>query len=225
MLTEFRLVGCARRGPTDFDQACEILWGTLYGIASLSYLGSVGNDRARSLVEQALRTILLGRRTETPPNGRPANSQVLRPLWFAGFRGRTGAFVEFVFVGLPIDRDDVEEAQETAFELDGGPGAAPGGAVRTGVADCATLNVVLDGGSSGEIQVLRVHDAQRELLPSADHSGEAGDIRAASDAYRRWATNHVAPREFSREQITGAAVAAATPSWRSRRSWQGAVAS
>ncbi|MDX2549032.1 hypothetical protein ACOT81_03460 [Streptomyces sp. WI04-05B] len=119
MLTEFRLVGCARRGPTDFDQACEILWGTLYGIASLSYLGSVGNDRARSLVEQALRTILLGRRTETPPNGRPANSQVLRPLWFAGFRGRTGAFVEFVFVGLPIDRDDVEEAQETAFELDG----------------------------------------------------------------------------------------------------------
>lgn len=28
-------------------------------------------------------------------------------------------FVEIVFVGLPIDRDDVEEALETAFELDG----------------------------------------------------------------------------------------------------------
>ncbi|KUN67292.1 TetR family transcriptional regulator [Streptomyces canus] len=58
----------------DFDQACEILWGTLYGIASLSYLGSVGNDRARYLAEQALRTILLGWRTETPANGRPASS-------------------------------------------------------------------------------------------------------------------------------------------------------
>lgn len=28
-------------------------------------------------------------------------------------------FVEIVFVGLPIYRDDVEEALETAFELDG----------------------------------------------------------------------------------------------------------
>lgn len=29
------------------------------------------------------------------------------------------AFVEIVFVGLPIDRDEVEEALEAAFELDG----------------------------------------------------------------------------------------------------------
>ncbi|MFD9390400.1 hypothetical protein ACFWBB_06575 [Streptomyces sp. NPDC060000] len=28
-------------------------------------------------------------------------------------------FVEILFVGLPIDRDDVEGALETAFELDG----------------------------------------------------------------------------------------------------------
>ncbi|MFD8691670.1 hypothetical protein [Streptomyces sp. NPDC059651] len=28
-------------------------------------------------------------------------------------------FVEIVFVGLPIDRDEVEEALETAFEYDG----------------------------------------------------------------------------------------------------------
>ncbi|WP_261989092.1 hypothetical protein, partial [Streptomyces sp. wa22] len=31
----------------------------------------------------------------------------------------TGVFVEIVFVGLPIDRDEVEEALEAAFELDG----------------------------------------------------------------------------------------------------------
>ncbi|WP_328491468.1 hypothetical protein OHS59_01000 [Streptomyces sp. NBC_00414] len=28
-------------------------------------------------------------------------------------------FVEIVFAGLPIDRDDAEEALKTAFELDG----------------------------------------------------------------------------------------------------------
>jgi hypothetical protein len=63
-------------------------------------------------------------------------------------------FVEIVFVGLPIDRDDVEEALETAFELDGevtGAGSGTGSGMgrchldleiaRTGVADCATLNV------------------------------------------------------------------------------------
>ncbi|MET7738258.1 TetR/AcrR family transcriptional regulator [Streptomyces sp. NPDC005402] len=57
----------------DPDQACEILWGTLYGIASLSYLGNVGNDRARRLAEQALHAILLGWRTEAPANGRTAS--------------------------------------------------------------------------------------------------------------------------------------------------------
>jgi hypothetical protein len=53
----------------DPDQACEILWGTLYGIASLSYLGNVGSDRARRLAEQALRAILLGWQTEALANG------------------------------------------------------------------------------------------------------------------------------------------------------------
>jgi AcrR family transcriptional regulator len=42
------------------DRSCDILWATLYGIASLSYLGI---DRAH-LAEQAVRAILLGWRTE-----------------------------------------------------------------------------------------------------------------------------------------------------------------
>ncbi len=76
-------------------------------------------------------------------------------------------FVEIVFVGLSIDRDEVEEALEAAFELDGevtGAGSGMGrchldleiaeGSDTTaalerlravlselGVADCATLNV------------------------------------------------------------------------------------
>jgi AcrR family transcriptional regulator len=44
----------------DPDEACEIVWGTLYGIASL---GHVGPDRARRLAEQALTAILRGWRT------------------------------------------------------------------------------------------------------------------------------------------------------------------
>ncbi|SDF60703.1 transcriptional regulator, TetR family [Lentzea fradiae] len=47
----------------DFDDACEIIWGTVYGIASLGFLGTIGNERARHLVEQALRTVLAGWRT------------------------------------------------------------------------------------------------------------------------------------------------------------------
>lgn len=76
-------------------------------------------------------------------------------------------FVEIVFVGLPIDRDEVEEALEAAFELDGevtGAGSGMGhchldlevaesleAAValerlqrvlsKLGVAGCATMNV------------------------------------------------------------------------------------
>ncbi|MFD9698280.1 TetR/AcrR family transcriptional regulator [Lentzea sp. NPDC059081] len=45
----------------DSGQACEILWGALYGIASL---GHRDNDRARLLAEQAVRALLLGWRTE-----------------------------------------------------------------------------------------------------------------------------------------------------------------
>ncbi|KOV90214.1 TetR/AcrR family transcriptional regulator [Nocardia sp. NRRL S-836] len=47
----------------DRTQACEVVWGTLYGIASLGHLGT---DRARHLAEEALRAILLGWRTEPP---------------------------------------------------------------------------------------------------------------------------------------------------------------
>jgi len=53
----------------DPDEACEIIWGALYGIASLGCLGTVGNERARRLAEQALRAILLGWRTDGPANG------------------------------------------------------------------------------------------------------------------------------------------------------------
>jgi AcrR family transcriptional regulator len=53
----------------DPDEACEIIWGALYGVASLGCLGTVGNERARRLAEQALRAILLGWRTEVPGTG------------------------------------------------------------------------------------------------------------------------------------------------------------
>lgn len=39
-------------------------------------------------------------------------------------------FVEIVFEGLPIDRDEVEEAVETAFERDGEVTGAGGGMGR-----------------------------------------------------------------------------------------------
>jgi AcrR family transcriptional regulator len=52
----------------DLDDACDVIWGTLYGIASLGHLGTVGNQRARRLAGQALHAILLGWRTEPPGN-------------------------------------------------------------------------------------------------------------------------------------------------------------
>ncbi|MFJ8911129.1 hypothetical protein [Amycolatopsis sp. NPDC102389] len=48
--------------------SAEIIWGTLYGVASLGYLGTVDNKRARRLAEQALRALLLGWRTEVAGN-------------------------------------------------------------------------------------------------------------------------------------------------------------
>lgn len=48
----------------DLDEACEIIWGTLYGIASLGQLDTVGNERARRLAQQALQALLLGWRAE-----------------------------------------------------------------------------------------------------------------------------------------------------------------
>jgi AcrR family transcriptional regulator len=53
----------------DRAEACEIVWGTLYGMASLGYLGTVGTERAQRLAEQALSAILLGWRTEGSGNG------------------------------------------------------------------------------------------------------------------------------------------------------------
>ncbi|GLZ01213.1 hypothetical protein [Actinoplanes sp. NBRC 103695] len=54
----------------DLDDACDVIWGTMYGIPSLGHLGTVGNQRARRLAGQALPAILLGWRTEAPGNVR-----------------------------------------------------------------------------------------------------------------------------------------------------------
>ncbi|MEU7468877.1 TetR/AcrR family transcriptional regulator [Streptomyces sp. NPDC044984] len=53
---------------TDFDEACDIVWGTLYGMASLGTVRTVGSERARRLAQQALRTLLRGWRTSPPEN-------------------------------------------------------------------------------------------------------------------------------------------------------------
>jgi AcrR family transcriptional regulator len=53
----------------DVEEACDIVWGTLYGIASLGHLDTVGNERARRLAQQALRTLLRGWRTDLPEHG------------------------------------------------------------------------------------------------------------------------------------------------------------
>ncbi|GIJ49967.1 TetR family transcriptional regulator [Virgisporangium aliadipatigenens] len=50
----------------DFGEACDIVWGTLYGIASLGRIGTVGNERARRLAQQALDALLRGWRTDPP---------------------------------------------------------------------------------------------------------------------------------------------------------------
>nr|WP_221382503.1 TetR/AcrR family transcriptional regulator [Actinoplanes polyasparticus] len=48
----------------DLDDACDIVWGTLYGIASLGRLSTVGSERARRLAQQALGTLLRGWRAD-----------------------------------------------------------------------------------------------------------------------------------------------------------------
>ncbi|WP_033340939.1 TetR/AcrR family transcriptional regulator [Catenuloplanes japonicus] len=45
------------------EEACEIAWGALYGIASLGSLGSIAPDRTERLAEQALTAILQGWRS------------------------------------------------------------------------------------------------------------------------------------------------------------------
>ncbi|SDP43901.1 TetR/AcrR family transcriptional regulator [Lentzea jiangxiensis] len=55
----------------DFGEACEIVWGMLYGIASLGHLGTIGNERARRLAVQAFRAILSGWSNEVPGMSSP----------------------------------------------------------------------------------------------------------------------------------------------------------
>ena len=52
----------------DHDEACEIIWGTVYGMASLGCLGTIGNQRAQRLAEQAVQAILLGWQTGASGN-------------------------------------------------------------------------------------------------------------------------------------------------------------
>ncbi|MDR7276687.1 TetR/AcrR family transcriptional regulator [Catenuloplanes atrovinosus] len=44
--------------PLDLGEGCEMLWGTLHGMASLGHLGTIGPDRARHLGDRAVRAIL-----------------------------------------------------------------------------------------------------------------------------------------------------------------------
>ncbi|SER94049.1 TetR/AcrR family transcriptional regulator [Actinokineospora terrae] len=48
-------------------EACEVAWGTLYGIASLGQLDTIGFDRAAHLADRALRALMLTWRTH--PDG------------------------------------------------------------------------------------------------------------------------------------------------------------
>ena len=64
-------------------------------------------------------------------------------------------FVEIVFVGLPIDRDDVEEALETAFELDGEVTVAGSGMGR------CPLDLEIAESRTGAIQVALLDDTCR----------------------------------------------------------------
>lgn len=61
----------------DRTEACEILWGTLTGMASLGNLGTVGDSRAQRLAEQALGAILLGWRSAGQLGGTPGHRGVL----------------------------------------------------------------------------------------------------------------------------------------------------
>lgn len=47
----------------DREEACEIVWGTLYGMASIGRLDTVGNVRAQRLAADALSATLRGWRT------------------------------------------------------------------------------------------------------------------------------------------------------------------
>ncbi|MER7488297.1 TetR/AcrR family transcriptional regulator [Streptomyces sp. NPDC126497] len=52
----------------DFDEACDIIWGTLSGLAALGRIGTVGNERAQQLARKAMHTLLRGWRADLPVN-------------------------------------------------------------------------------------------------------------------------------------------------------------
>ncbi|GAA2425484.1 TetR/AcrR family transcriptional regulator [Streptomyces glaucus] len=76
LLTELLDAWSHAHGVTLPDQsdACEILWGTLHGMAALGHLDTVGTERAQRLAEQACRTILLGWRATGSADGLRADS-------------------------------------------------------------------------------------------------------------------------------------------------------
>ncbi|MFF7251000.1 TetR/AcrR family transcriptional regulator [Embleya sp. NPDC008237] len=45
-------------GPVDLDDACDLLWGTLHGLAGIGSIEDVGFDRALHLAEQAVSALL-----------------------------------------------------------------------------------------------------------------------------------------------------------------------
>lgn len=51
----------------DLDDACEIVWGTLSGMASIGRLETIGNARAQRLAVEALSAMLRGWRGAEPP--------------------------------------------------------------------------------------------------------------------------------------------------------------
>jgi hypothetical protein len=65
-------------------------------------------------------------------------------------------FVEIVFVGLPIDRDEVEEALEAAFELDGEVTGAGSGIAGHGIRRChLDLEIAEDSEPAAALDRLR----------------------------------------------------------------------
>jgi hypothetical protein len=44
-------------------EACEVVWGTMYGMASLGQIGTIGFPRAAHLADRALRALMLAWRS------------------------------------------------------------------------------------------------------------------------------------------------------------------
>lgn len=61
-------------GPVDLDDACDLLWGTLHGLAGIGAIEDVGFDRALHLAHQAVSALL------AYWSGPPVDADELRPL-------------------------------------------------------------------------------------------------------------------------------------------------